>query len=309
MAPIELANQTVRVVIDPSNGCRVDALEIRDPNGGWHGVLRSGADGVGSFVMVPWTNRIKDASFGFDNQSHKLIPNHPDGTAIHGIGRDHAWVIGDRSPFSARFAFDSRLAEGLNFPFGFGAVMRVEISKSGLEIDLDLTNLGSVPMPGGVGHHPYFMRALWDQGDELKVKADVGGRYPCVDQIPIGAMVDDDVSGGLRAGGAIGNPGLDDVFGGFGGNAELVWDKSGVRCLMECSESLGHLVVFTPRDADGDPPPPMPWVCVEPMSMVNDGFNSDAGDDATGVRSLQPGETLATRMRLSFSMLAGFGSD
>ncbi|MBL4809711.1 MAG: hypothetical protein JKY43_06595, partial [Phycisphaerales bacterium] len=178
MAPIELANKTVRVVIDPSNGCRIDALEIRDPGGAWHGVLRSGIDGAGSFAMVPWTNRIKDARFGFDNQMHQLIPNHPDGTAIHGIGRDHAWAIGDRSPYTARCVFDSRLVEGVggvNFPFVFGAVMRVEISEMSVEIDLDLTNLGDSPMPGGVGHHPYFMRALWDEGDELRVKADVGG--------------------------------------------------------------------------------------------------------------------------------------
>jgi len=307
MTPIELVNDTVRVVVDPSKGCRIDALEIRGPGGTWHGVLRSGTDGVGSFVMVPWANRIKDASFGFDNQTLQLSPNHPDGTAIHGVGRDHAWVIGDRSPFTARFAFDSRLAEGVNFPFEFGAVMRVEIGAGTVEIDLDLTNLGSVPMPGGAGHHPYFMRVLWDEGDELKVRADVGGRYPCDGQIPTGAMTDDEVCKGLRSGGAVGDPGLDDVFGGFGGRAELEWDKSGVRCVMECSETLGHLVVFTPRDAGGIAP--LPWVCIEPMSMVNDGFNSSAENTETGVLVLEPGETLQTRTQLSFELLSESVSD
>jgi len=301
MSAIEMSNETLRVVIDPSNGCRLDALQLCDSGGQWSDVLRPMADGGGSFLMVPWTNRIRDGRFGFGGKDHQLVSNHPDGTAIHGVGRDHAWAIGDRSPYTARCVLDSRLIEGVNFPFAFGAVMRVEIGAGDVEIDLDLTNLGDSPMPGGVGHHPYFMRKLWDEGDELRVKANVGGRYPCKGQIPKGAMADDDVCKGLRTGGAIGDPGLDDVFGGFDGCAELAWDKSGVRCLMECSESLGHLVVYTPRAEDPNPAP-LPWVCVEPVTMVNDGFNCSIGDAMTGVRVLEPGETLRTRMRLSFEL-------
>lgn len=304
MAPIELVNNTIRIVIDPENGCGILGLEIKNPGGKWAPALRPLEAGGGSFVMLPWTNRINDARFGFDGTTHKLRANHPGGTAIHGIGRDHAWRIGDRSPYSARCVFDSRLVEEINFPFAFGAVMRVEIGDGRVEIDLDVTNLGDSSMPCGVGHHPYFMRALFDAGDKLRIKAGVGGRYPCDGQIPNGAMVDDEVCAGLRDGGAIGNPGLDDVFGGFDGRVEIEWDKSGVRCVMECSEAFGHLVVFTPRDDDAAP---LPWVCAEPVSMVNDGFNSDAGDDATGVRVLEPGETLATRMRLSFEMTDGCG--
>ncbi|MBL4810121.1 MAG: hypothetical protein JKY43_08735 [Phycisphaerales bacterium] len=299
MAPIELTNDTIRVVIDPSNGCRIDALELPNPDGQWQPVLRSGADGVGSFLMVPWTNRIKGAKFGFDNQTHRLRPNHPDGSAIHGVGRDHGWMIGDRSPYTARCVFDSRLVERVNFPFAFGAVFRIEIGDGCVEIDLELTNLGDSPMPGGVGHHPYFLRSLWDQGDELRVKAGVGGRYPCEDQIPVGPMVDDEVCKGLRAGGAIGDPGLDDVFGGFDGRAVLEWDKSGVRCVMECCDVFGHLVMYTP----GDDTAPLPWVCVEPVSMVNDGFNRMTDRADTGVRILEPGETLKSSMTLRFERI------
>lgn len=304
MPPIELSNDTLRLVLDPANGCAITALELRHEDR-WHPVLRPSKDGVGSFVMVPWTNRIKDARFGFGGQTHQLKPNHPDGSAIHGVGRDHAWGILDRSPYSARCVFDSRSVEGVNCPSAFGAVMRVEIGADRVEIDLDLTNLGDEPMPCGVGHHPYFMRSLWNDGDELRVKAGVSGRYPCDTQIPTGAIVDDDVCSGLRDGGVIGNPGLDDVFGGFDGTAELVWDRSGVRCVMECSEAFGHLVVFTPRADDAGPP--LPWVCVEPVTMVNNGFNSTGLN--TGVRVLDSGETLSTRMTLSFDCGSGQAAD
>jgi len=298
MPPIELSNDTLRVVLDPDNGCAITALELLHEHQ-WHPVLRPSGDGEGSFVMVPWTNRIQDAQFQFGGQTHQLSPNHPDGSAIHGVGRDHAWGILDRSPYSVRCVIDSRSIEDVNFPYSFGAVIRVEIGAHRVEVDLDLTNLGDTPMPGGVGHHPYFMRSLWAEGDDLRVRAGVSGRYPCKDQIPTGAtMVDDDVCRGLRDGGVIGNPGLDDVFGGFDGTAELVWDKSGVRCVMECTEAFGHLVVFTPRDGNAESDPPLPWVCVEPVTMVNNGLNSS--DPSAGVRAIEPNQTLSTRMVLSF---------
>jgi aldose 1-epimerase len=302
MPPIELCNETMRLVVDPTNGCRIDALDLRGPDGDWHAVLGRGEDCVGSFLMVPWTNRIKNGSFSFDGGSYSLEINHPDGTAIHGVGRDHAWGIADRSPYSARFVFDSRLVEDVNWPFPFGAVFRVEIGEDWVELDLDVTNLGEESMPCGVGHHPYFMRSLWEDGDELNIRAGVGGRYPCVDQIPVDAMVDDEISTGLRKGGPIGNPGLDDVFGRFDGECELRWDKSGVRCTMQCSEAFTHMVVFTPRDGDEDGTPPLPWVCVEPVTMVNDALNS--ADPDRGTQVLGSNGTLQSKVRMRFDQIS-----
>jgi len=298
MSTIELSNETVRLVIDPTQGCRIDSLEICKPGGGWSHVLRSGADGAGSFLMVPWTNRIKEGRFGFEGADYQLESNHPDGSAIHGVGRDHVWAIADRSPYTGRFVFDSRLVDGVNFPFAFGAEFRVEIGDGTVEVDLDLTNLGDGPMPGGVGHHPYFLRSLWDERDDLRIKAGVAGRYPCENQIPVGAMVDDEMCQGMRAGWAVGNPGLDDVFGGFNGKAFVEWDKSGVHCEMECSVAFGHLVVYTPKNAQGAAP--LPWVCVEPLTMVNDGFNRRAKHTDTGVQVLEAGEMLRSSMSLRF---------
>lgn len=303
MAPITLTNDSVSLILDHENGCAINALSLL-VDGQWKQILRTGEDGEGSFVMLPWTNRIKDGRFSIDGEEHQLRTNHPDGTSIHGIGRDYGWGIADRSPYSARCVFDSRLVDDANFPFDFGAVMRVEIDEGVIDIDLELTNLGNETMPCGVGHHPFFYRALDHGEDELSIRAGVDGRYPCTLQIPDGAMVDEDASRGFRGGGPIGNPDLDDVFGGFDGTAELVWSRSGVRCVIECSEAFGHLVVYTPRsakvEASMEPAPPLPWVCVEPVTMVNDGFNAKDGIESR-VCELGAGESLKTSMRLSFT--------
>ena len=156
-------------------------------------------------------------------------------------------------------------------------------------------------MPAGCGHHPYFHRHLHSDADDLLVRMGVEARYECEGCIPDGSMSDDEACALLRSGKPIGNPGLDDVFSGFDGRCVLEWPQSGVRLTMTCSDELGHVVVYTPREPDGSP---NEFVCIEPVSMVNDGFNLlDRGDAKTGVRVLEPGQTLRTRTTLEFSSL------
>lgn len=302
---IVLELPTVRLAITPSVGASIVSLEHKDARGRWAHILRqmpqasTDASDAGSFLMLPWTNRVKDAKFRFGDREHTLIANHSDGTAIHGMARDRAWTIIDRSPITARLTLRHEPDE--TCPFAFGGVARYEIAPDRVEMDLSVTNLGSEPIPAGCGHHPYFHRHLSSDADELRVKMGVAGRYECEHCIPSGSIVNDDACALLRSGKHIGNPGLDDVFSGFDGRVVMDWPQSGVRLSMTCSPELGHMVVYTPREADGSP---NEFVCVEPVSMVNDGFNLlDRGTAQTGVRVLGPGETLRTRTALEFSSI------
>lgn len=303
---IVLELETIRLTLSPSVGASIVALEHRDPRGRWADVLRRmpsdscDASDAGSFLMLPWTNRVKDARFRFDGSDYPLVANHSDGTAIHGVARDHAWSLIDRSPITARLVY--RHHADTSCPFDFGGTVRYEIAPDRVEMDLSVTNLGEQPFPAGCGHHPYFHRRLHSDADQLHVRMDVSGRYMCDDCIPSGERIDDEACTLLRSGGPIGNPGLDDVFAGFGGEAELEWPASGVRMRMRCSEEFGHVVVYTPRLGDGSADA---HVCIEPVSMVNDAFNlHERGMGGTGVRVVSPGETLRTRTDLVFSSIS-----
>ena len=60
--------------------------------------------------------------------------------------------------------------------------------------------------------------------------------------------------------------------------------------MIEADEIFRHLVVYIP--------PGRPYFCVEPVSMIGDGFNLMADGVAdTGVRVLEPGETMAGTIR------------
>jgi aldose 1-epimerase len=139
-------------------------------------------------------------------------------------------------------------------------------------------------------------------GEQVHLTAGVGARYETTNCLPTGPAHDDAVCAALRGGGPLGDPNLDDVFAGFDSRAVITWPESRVRLTMDCSEAFNHLVVFTPRlRADG---PPLPWFCVEPCTMPNDGFNlMHTGQTDTGVRVLAPGESLETRVRFRVERL------
>lgn len=305
MPRITLDAGQLRAAVDPALGATITEFSLLGPCDDRYPLMRRAPGGpietaqAASFLMAPWTNRVRDARFRFGDAEHPLRSNFPDSTAIHGVVRDAPWRVTDRTPVSARMVYDARADEGVNFPYAFASVFRVELAPDALDLELSVTNLEDRPMPAGCGHHPYFPRTLMAAGEQVELSAGVHARYRTERCLPVGPAADDAVCAGLRAGGPLGNPGLDDVFAGFDGKATLTWPGSRVRLTMECSDAFGHLVVFTPRlDAEDPASPPLPWLCVEPCTMANDGFNLlHAGHTGTGVQVLEPGQTLETRVR------------
>lgn len=290
--PITLQCSALSLELDPQRGGRISRFTLENSDGQIADILHPDEKIGASFVMAPWTNRVDNARFSFQGTEYELGANHPDGTAIHGTARELPWSISDRSPLSARLTLDTRsvpLGATTSFPFHYGASQRFELGEDSLSIDLSITNLGESPMPCGCGQHPYFSRALFKSNDLLTIKAPVTGHYPSEHQIPTGAPIDDDFCTALREGDSFIGSELDQVFTMNNDPIELHWSKSDVRLSIECSQTLGHLVVFTPLAA--------PFVCVEPTSMANNGFNAK-DPSAVGVRVLDPGETLETSMTL-----------
>lgn len=307
MPRITLDAAPLRLTIDPALGAAITDFSIQGPCDDRYPLMRRAPSApttsgqASSFVMAPWTNRLESARLHFKGETHQLRPNFFDGTAIHGVARDAPWRITDRTPVSARLVYDSRAHEAANFPFATACVQRFELAPDHLRVDLSVTNLDDRPMPASCGHHPYFPRALFVAHEQAHLQADVAARYPCKNCIPTAPPADDAHSQRLRAGAPVGNHNLDDVFAGFNRRAAITWPDSRVRLTIDCSEALGHLVVFTPRFVGGpgfppvDQAPPLPWFCVEPCTAVNNAANlAEKGWPNTGLRTLEPGETLST---------------
>lgn len=316
---IVLESDALRLAIDAELGAAIVGLWCRHAGrhatgareaGDWAAVLRPAPAGASHFndtscyLLAPWANRIAGARFRFRGRDVALAPSWPDGTAIHGEVCRRRWRILDRSPVSARLGVSggpdgstaaARAAPGC-WPWRYDAVARYELDGARLVCDLSLTNADSEPMPAGVGFHPFFVRSSRTPDGDVRVRAACSGRYPLERVLPVAPAREDELVRALRAGTTLSGLVLDDVFAGFDGRAEIHWPDLGVRARFECSDALTHLVLFT-----GSPGAPTPDAfCLEPVSMVNDGFNLlDRGWAGTGVRVLEPGDALAVRWTLA----------
>lgn len=310
MALIHLVHDRLRVSIDAAVGAGIADFSVQGPAKFWYPLMRRGAPGetvpslLGSFLMAPWCNRTAGAAFAFGGRQRSLRANTPDGHAQHGDVRARAFTVLDRSPISARFEFDSRSLDaapdspqGPNWPWAYVVRQRFELGPRLLAVEISVTNASNEPMPAGCGLHPYFPRRLWDDGDQLHVKAPVRGRYPTTRAIPTGAPVRDALCERLCAGGALPDTPVDDVFlaepgQGAGARADLHWSRSNVTLSMTASPVMGHLVVFCPH-AESGKPTPLPYVAVEPQSQVNNALNlAETPGIVPGTVTLEPGATL-----------------
>lgn len=299
MPPFTMSAGDLSVTIAPEIGAGIADFSLAGPLGWRYPLLRrapaepSGPGELGCFLLTPWCNRIRGASFRFRGREHRLRPNWPDGTAIHGVGWRRAWSITDRSPVHARLEYDSRGDRDVNFPFPFRSAVRYELFPDRLAIELDVENVGPEAMPAGLGLHPYFPRTLWTHEDAVELSVPNRGEFPARGCLPTGPAEATPSSVQFARGSALGSPGVDSAYEGLSGPIEVRWPASGVALRMESSEACGKAVVFTPEAAPGRP---LAWFCAEPVTMLNDGFNLlEEGWTNTGVRALEPGERLAMR--------------
>lgn len=244
---------------------------------------RGDAREAASFPLVPYSGRIADARLVFEGQTFELARNFPpEPHSIHGHGWQNPWTVEQAGEAAAALAFQHRVA---GTPFDYRARQRFALGADGLDLGIEVTNLGAGPMPAGIGHHPYFVRTagvtltarldhVWlaDQRNIPERRAPLPESWDFTRAPRVADLV------------------MDNGFGGWDGRAELHWPETATTLRIEAEPLFGHLVIYIPPGAD--------FFCVEPVSNANDGFNLFArGVADTGVRVLAPGETLAGRIR------------
>ena len=125
---LHLQHATLRCDLAPELGGSIAGLWLDDIP-----VLRSApgqalrqARLAGSYPLVPFSNRIGQATFSWAGQHHSLLPNNPpEPHAIHGVGWQHTWTVlqaeAQRAhPAAALAAVSSCRGPSLCLSFGFG---------------------------------------------------------------------------------------------------------------------------------------------------------------------------------------------
>jgi aldose 1-epimerase len=295
-----LQNQRLRLTVAPELGASVVGLELYQA-GFWLPILRptppaalaqKHSPDTSSYVLAPYSNRIRDGRFRFGGKTYQLRPNWPDGQqTIHGEVHGRPWSAQRLDGHTLRCAFDASGLQDLNFPFPFRVEVAYRLQGDGLEISTMLANVGTEPMPAGFGHHPYFMRRI-GLSDEARLSFEAQGVYLTdasrLPSRPAQALPPEFDFSRPRP---LGATQLDHVFAGWKGRLQLDWPGSGWQMVLEADPIFSHLVVFTAPDGS---------VALEPVTHATDGFNlMSQGWDNTGVRVLEPGEEISGCLRLS----------
>lgn len=235
-----------------------------------------------SFLMAPYSNRIRDGFFRFGERTYQLEEG--DKHAIHGDVRNRSWSVVETSPSCASFELDAQLCAEFNFPFPAVYRCRIELSEAGFRQSLVIENMGTEPMPVGGGFHPYFRRVL-SGGEVPRLCFRAEGIYESESEIPLPTGVIRDLSTVNDYGSSRElRSGHDDCFGGWDGYATIHWPTSGIRLRVQASDNCNHVILYSPTGSDK--------FAFEPASHCIDCFNLyDRGYGQTGMRILEPDES------------------
>ena len=244
-----------------------------------------------SYPLIPYSNRIAHGRFSFQGIAHQLALNfgdHPH--SIHGNAWQNPWQVDEATDTHCRLSLIHRpLEDAEAWPFAYRAEQVLAVSPDGLSITLTLENMDTLAMPAGLGLHPFFPRR---DGVQLRFAARnvhlSGPDSLPAECIPVPAKWD---YTSMRD---LGEPGLDNCFDGWDGNAEIMFEQEGILLRLDADPVYGHLVVYVPPGRD--------FFAVEPVTHLNDAINRP---DIVrhGLHVLQPREALTGTVKIGVEVV------
>lgn len=253
------------------------ALETADP------LLLAG------FPLVPYSNRIREGRFTHAEREIALAANWSQTHTIHGHGWQASWEVIDQNEHSVRLAY-THVPD--TWPFAYSSELSVVLTPQHLLQRLTLRNDSPVPMPAGLGFHPYLHRS-----PAATLSAQVTGMWQTDAEVMPTVHVSPAPYLGAGEMLAVQEVALDHVFTGWDGEARIFWPERNYALRLSASPELRFLVVYTPPGED--------FLCVEPVSHCTDAFNLAAqGHDNTGAQVIPPGGSISAEMRLQPEALA-----
>lgn len=234
------------------------------------------------FPLVPWSNRMAPTGFVCDGRTVRPAPNRAgEPCPIHGDGWQQAWQVEDQHGDAVTLLLDRRDA----LPFSYEARLHYALDVDSLRVTLEVRNTGTVRLPFGLGLHPWLPRP----GDALlHAPADTvwrsgADRLPS-SQVPVPQEWDFNAARGMPS------AGVDNVFGGWNGEAAITWPAS--KITLRISADMAYYILYAPPGRD--------FFCFEPVDHAINAHNLPGGPVANGLTMLDPGQLL--QRRISFSV-------
>ena len=288
---IQLTNSYLKAKIAPSIGGAI--TELMTASG--KEVLRAMSPtkqkrkdvlGAALFVELPYTQTIQGGQFTYWGILRKVPANHINvKDPIFGDGWKAKWGVVQQSDTQVTLAFE-HMQKTQGFPFEYKALITYTLQDSALIVRAQVVNLGRLPMPCGLGIHPFFNKSpgvrvgfktktVWTHNDDpitQPYKTPEDWSFDDLKPLP-------DVA-------------TNTCFAGFGQEAFISYPYIDIK--MQAESIFNHLALHIPPHTHA--------FSLVPMSMTNNAFNKAAmGIIGTGIRSLGANETLAGSIKLMIS--------
>lgn len=289
--PFELRAGGWNIVVAPSLGgsllsCEHDGFPVLRPT---VQATRSGASTFDCchFPLIPFSNRIKNASFVFKGKRIHLAPNIPgEPHALHGHGWQVWWCVVERNDASCTMSF--RHAPSHDWPWAYEGRQSLSIHDNELRMTLAIENVGSDAMPCGLGFHPFLPAT-----DDARLRMEAGrvweapvDAFPCQ---PIAVPAHLDFRDGPLV---VERRGTNHCFDGWSGRAVVSYERSQRSLVLEGCATTQSVIAYIPDHAN--------YFCVEPVTHAVNAVNLP-NPLAGGWWTLPPNQTREIAMSIRCS--------
>lgn len=282
---ITLTNGDHTLVVAPGFGARLVSFRLGDRD-----ILRPTPEHIirqpkvyefAGFPLMPYSGPLFGTGFAFQGATYALDPTvREEPTATHGDAWIAPFEIRQQTRHSLLLEYNHEPQPG-TFPFRWRGIIAYDLSDKGLSITLTVTSRDHRVMPCGLGFHPYFPK---QKGTRLRF--DAVGVWPADAPEAVNEGCGPMIEGlSFCDGPDVSNMVVDRLYEGWDGKAELIY-PDGFRTIVTADGALDKMQIYSAWH--------YPYVCVEPVSNANDGFNRmAAGVPSHGVRVLEPGRAMS----------------
>ena len=285
---IEIKNDFLSVGILPSIGGALSFLKYKNID-----ILRAGkkeeieANQTAMFPMLPYTSFIQKGHFPYFGITRHVPKNCPFSQyPLHGDVWRSKLQIENQTEDSLLLSYCHNKVEG--FPFSYKAFIEYKLNNNAFEITFKLENISILPMPFGMGVHPFFKRdtdtliqfdanKIWFRGDDPIL----GHPYTAPSNLD------------FRIAKPIPANGANLSFGSWMGSFKILYPSKNICIDAQADNTFRHLIMYVPKGKD--------FFCLEPVTNTPDAFNlASLGIVGTGIQSLGPKQ--ASKGKIIFSV-------
>lgn len=241
------------------------------------------------FPMLPFCGRIRGGSFVYFGITRKMQKNQPKIIdPIHGDGWKSVWHVKEKSDTRLVLTLSHNKDKG-GFPFSYDAEIIYALNANRFEISITVSNPGMLPIPCGVGIHPFFIKTKEVELDFSTSMVWSNESDPIFDK-----PYETPSTWQFKGGRPLKNAVFDTCFDGFTGKASILYPDTGITVSIEADKQFKHIVLYSPRGKD--------FFCLEPTSNASNAFNLAAnGAIGTGMKSIGPGQSMTGLIALEIN--------